>query len=205
MKQKNKEDRLDQMLIKLVKEKKPTNVRQLVNLMKLESFFIPEQEIMQHILRLESQGKLTLKEPLIRPQPKLSTYLKTREAAWYWITIILATTTALTVFTIQENSFPLIYVRYVLGAIFVLFLPGYSLIKALYPEKNLDAIECTALSVGLSLALVPIIGLILNYTPWGIGTVLITLILLILTIIFSTVAIIREQQTRESEISRYNQ
>lgn len=188
------------MLIKLVKEKKPTNVRQLVNLMKLESFFIPEQEIMQHILRLESQGKLTLKEPLIRPQPKLSTYLKTREAAWYWITIILATTTALTVFTIQENSFPLIYVRYILGAIFVLFLPGYSLIKTLFPEKELDNIEHTALSVGMSLALVPIIGLILYYTPLGIETTPITLSLLTLTIIFATTAIIREHQTKTKQI-----
>ena len=196
MNQKIKEDRLDQTLIKLVKEKKPTNVQQLVDLMKMETSFISEQKIMQHILRLENQGKLKLKEPLIRSPPKLSTYLQTREATWYWIIIILATTTALTVFTIQENTHPLIYIRYILGAIFVVFLPGYSLIKLLFPEKELDNIERTALSIGMSLALVPITGLILNYTPWGIRTTPITLSLLTLTIIFATVAITREHQTK---------
>ena len=195
MNQKNK-DWLDQTLIKLVQTKKPTNVQQLVDLTKLETIFVSEQKIMQHILRLQSQGKLTLKEPLTQTPPKLSTYLKTTESTWYWITIILATTTALTVFTIPENSYPLIYIRYVLGAIFVLFLPGYSLIKALFPEKELDNIERTALSIGMSLALVPITGLILNYTPWGIRTTPITLSLLTLTIIFATAAIIREHQNK---------
>ena len=196
MNQKTK-DTLDQKLIKLVQTKKPTNVQQLVDLTKLETMFIPEKEIMEHIIRLQDQGKLKLKEPLTQTPPKLSTYLKTGEATWYWITIILATATALTVFTIQENSCPLIYIRYVLGAIFVLFLPGYSLIKALFPEKELDNIERTALSMGMSLALVPITGLILNYTPWGIRTTPITLSLLTLTIIFATAAIIREHQTKK--------
>ena len=194
--QKNK-DTLDQTLIKLVQEKKPANIQQLVELTKSEISVIPEEKILQHILRLESQGKITLKEPLTQTPPKLSTYLKTTEAAWYWITIFLATTTALTVFIIPENSNPLIYVRYVLGAIFVLFLPGYSLIKALFPGKELDNIERTALSMGISLAIVPLTGLILNYTPWGIRTTPITLTLLTLTIIFATVAIISEHQTKK--------
>ena len=196
MNQKTK-DTLDQKLIKLVQTKKPTNVQQLVDLTKLETMFIPEKEIMEHIIRLQDQGKLKLKEPLTQTPQKLSTYLTTGEATWYWITIILATATALTVFTIQESHYPLIYIRYILGAIFVLFLPGYSLIKALFPEKELDNIERTALSMGMSLALVPITGLILNYTPWGIRTTPITLSLLTLTIIFATAAIIREHQTKK--------
>jgi len=179
-----------------VEEKKPTSVRQLVNLTKSETILVPEQKIIQHILQLQSQGKLKLKEPLIETPPRLSTYLKTTEATWYWITIILATTTALTVFTIQENSYPLIYIRNILGAIFVLFLPGYSLIKLLFPKKEIDNIERTVLSIGMSLALVPITGLILNYTPWGIKTTPITLSLLTLTILFATAAIIRKQQTK---------
>jgi len=59
--------------------------------------------------------------------------------------------------------------RIVLGLPFVLFFPGYALIAALYPRKqDLDGIERLALSLGLSLAVVPLIGLVLNYTPWGI-------------------------------------
>ncbi len=60
-------------------------------------------------------------------------------------------------------------VRVVLGLPFVLFFPGYALIAALYPRRDdLDGLERVALSLGLSLAVVPLVGLALNYTPWGI-------------------------------------
>lgn len=92
----------------------------------------------------------------------------------------------------------------VLGIIFVLYLPGYTFIKALFPAKapiktsseNLDTIERVALSFGMSLALVPIAGLILNYTPWGIRLAPIMLSLLFLTIAFATAAVIREHQAK---------
>jgi len=62
---------------------------------------------------------------------------------------------------------PLKYLRYVFGSITVLFLPGYATVEALYPrEEELSSLERLALSIGLSLAIVPLIGLALNYTPW---------------------------------------
>lgn len=65
--------------------------------------------------------------------------------------------------------FPHSILRMAMGFPFVLFFPGYTLICALFPGKeDLDGIERTALSVGLSLAIVPLIGLMLNYTPFGI-------------------------------------
>jgi uncharacterized membrane protein len=43
------------------------------------------------------------------------------------------------------------------------------LIELLYPRAGeLSQLERLALSIGLSLALVPLVGLVLNYTPWGI-------------------------------------
>ena len=56
-----------------------------------------------------------------------------------------------------------------LGLLFVLFFPGYTLLSALFPRQgSLSGIERIALSFGLSIAVTPLIGLILNYTPWGI-------------------------------------
>ncbi len=67
------------------------------------------------------------------------------------------------------SFFPVKALRLVLGLPFILFFPGYTLIAALFPRKtDLDSIERVALSFGLSIAIVPLIGLILNYTPWGI-------------------------------------
>ena len=58
-----------------------------------------------------------------------------------------------------------------LGLPFVLFGPGYALVVALFPRKEgLGSIERVALSFGMSIAVVPLISLILNYTWWGITT-----------------------------------
>jgi uncharacterized membrane protein len=60
-------------------------------------------------------------------------------------------------------------IRSALGLVMVLFVPGYALIAALFPgKKDIDGIERAALSFGLSIAVTPLIGLGLNYTPWGI-------------------------------------
>ncbi len=77
-------------------------------------------------------------------------------------------------------------VQTVLGVPFVLFFPGYTLIGTLFPGKNnLGNIERLTLSIGLSLAVVPLIGLALNYTPWGIRLYPIITSLFILTLLLS--------------------
>lgn len=79
---------------------------------------------------------------------------------------ILAVTALLIIIIAAFPSTPL---RIVLGLPFLILFPGYTLISALFPRRtDLDGIERTALSFGLSIAVVPLIGLILNYTPWGI-------------------------------------
>ncbi len=65
---------------------------------------------------------------------------------------------------------------------FLLFLPGYLLIYVLFPKKgDLGGIERALLSFGLSLIFTPIIGLLLNYTPFGISLIYMHLVLSIFT------------------------
>jgi len=203
---------LTQTIIELVKNKRPNDVQKLVNLVK-EKTAISESKIIEHITRLQSQGKITLKTVPTTPPQKLSVYLKTKEAYWYWMILFFAATTALATFTIPENFYPIVYIRYILGTLFVIWLPGYSFIKALFPteppfktsSKSLDSIERLALSVGMSLALVPIIGLLLNYSPWGIRLTPIIFSLLTLTVAFSTAGIIREHQSSKRARKKSNQ
>ena len=78
-------------------------------------------------------------------------------------------------FTIPETFYPTAYIRNVLGIIFVLFLPGFAFIKALFPttvplkttSESLDDIERIALSFGMSLALVPIVVSHTQLYPMG--------------------------------------
>jgi len=139
----------------------------------------------------------------------------------------LATVVVLTLATVLAATLPVVEetpLRVVLGLPYLLFLPGYALVAALFPEagpdrvgdmaddsgdvddgtdgwvaKNgwgdsaadddqsgtddtatgtpgvddagIDGIERVALAFGTSIAVVPLVGLVLNFTPWGIRLV----------------------------------
>ncbi len=83
--------------------------------------------------------------------------------------IAVAAATAATLFCVYVPMLNESFLQALFGLAMVLFIPGYALIAALFPAKeDLDGIERVALSFGLSIAVSPLIGLALNYTPWGI-------------------------------------
>lgn len=94
-------------------------------------------------------------------------------------------------------------VRTLLGLPFLLFIPGYVLIFTLFPAKKtdrgIDVIERIALSFGLSIAIVPLIGLGLNYTPWGIRLEPILLSLFFFILIIGLAGIYRWMKTDPEE------
>lgn len=58
--------------------------------------------------------------------------------------------------------------RISLGLIYIFYIPGYLLQAGLFSRhEDLDGIERTGLSLGLSVALVPVLALILDRLPWG--------------------------------------
>jgi hypothetical protein len=192
------EDELDQQIIRTVETAKPESVQQLVDKVQAQSSK-SKQEILDRIIHLEQEEKIHFKTPQTSTPQKFGSYLRSNLALWYWITIALSIAT---VFTLPGDAYPIVYLRYVLGAIFILWLPGYAFIKMLFPrqlpletnDRVLDMVEQAALSIGMSIVLVPVIGLLLNYTSWGIRLTPIVLSLLGVTIVFSTAAVIREYQ-----------
>lgn len=189
-------DDFDQALIKTIWNEHPETLEEVVRLVSLR-FPESEETVMERVLRLESQGKISFEKAVATVPSSLTEYLFSGWSVWFWVVFSLAVIASVLVFVVPEDVFPFVYARYVFGSVFVLFLPGYSLIKALFGNKELDNIERVALSVGLSLALVPLAGLLLNYTPWGIRTTPVTLSLLGLTLVFAFAAVIREHGTRK--------
>jgi uncharacterized membrane protein len=87
--------------------------------------------------------------------------------------------------------------RKLLGIPFILFFPGYVLIATLFPdEEDLDNIERIALSFGLSIAIVPLIGLTLNYI-WEIRLIPILISLTAFTLLFGVVSIYRREKSMD--------
>ena len=196
---------LKDLILETVKTEKPQNTHQLVQLMQQRHNILPDATT-KLLMELENESLLNFTKKQQSTPTNIKNYFNSKNAAWFWITIAIAAATTAAVFTIPETAYPMVYLRQALGIVFVLFLPGFTFIKVLFPKKTpiktsseeLDKIERIALSIGMSLALVPIVGLILNYTPWGIRLAPITLSLLALTVAFATAAVMREYQTQQS-------
>jgi uncharacterized membrane protein len=119
----------------------------------------------------------------------------------------------LTLLTVGSVFLPVLRdtpLRVVFGLVFLLFVPGYALTAALFPEGpqrdsgsgaqsggglaelghdgTLTGLERVALSLGLSIAIVPLIGLGLNFTPFGIRLVPIVASVTTLVVVLVAVA-----------------
>ena len=144
-------------------------------------------EAAYEVYRLWKMGVIDIDYPYDTALP----YFFTIDGLWYWA--ILAITGIAVASVVLIRGGPLIYIRYALGALFILFLPGYTLVEALYPRGDeLTPLERLALSIGLSLAIEPLIGLILNYTPWGIRLTPILASTAILVLALATLAAVKK-------------
>jgi uncharacterized membrane protein len=63
----------------------------------------------------------------------------------------------------------------------------------MYPTKEgIEGLERIGLSIGVGLALIPIIALLLNYTPWGITLEPIVASIAVLTEVLAVVCVVRK-------------
>ena len=90
--------------------------------------------------------------------------------------------------------------RLLLGLAYVLFVPGYALQAALFPRAgDLDGPERLALSFGLSVAVVPLLALVLDRLPWGIRLWPIVAGEGLIIALWAAVAVFRRRRLAEDE------
>jgi hypothetical protein len=124
-----------------------------------------------------------------------SKYLLSPYSNRFWVALI---STVVSLGLVFATSGFALYLRYFFGSLLVFFLPGYSIVRLLYArreekeDKGANLIKIVALSVGLSLVMLPSILLVLNYTVIGITLVPIALSLSIITIVSLTLSLARE-------------
>jgi Protein of unknown function (DUF1616) len=197
-------DSTTRSILRLIKEKNPKDVKQLVILME-ERLNLKEEQALDKIVKLQNQGAIRFETQSLPASTNLAAFLKTRQTTWYWATIASAILTLAVIFMIPANLQPWSYLRNILGTVFVLCLPGYAFIKALFPvdmpiktsSENLALVERFVLSLGMSLVLVPLTALILNYTPWGIGIGPLALSIFALTLVLATAGLVRDFQAKK--------
>ena len=94
--------------------------------------------------------------------------------------------------------------RIILGLPFLLFIPGYTLLSAILPKRDsLGNIERLVFSIGLSIAITILTGLILNYTPWGISLYAALISIALLILITSSIGWYRWRRLSDDERPSY--
>jgi len=183
---------LKEFIIQRIKAENPRTVRDLFEIVSKKQPTLAEDEFIQGINELRESGTLDLEPPTPNVDSYLA-YLKVpSENTWFHLVVLASLLTILTIYVLP-STYPIVIFRWILGSVFVLFLPGYVTVQALFAgRRELDDIERFALSVGLSLAITPLMGLLLNYTPWGIRLDPIALSLSIFTLGMATIATIRK-------------
>ena len=183
---------LDEQTLRYLERKGSASVQELHDALGARNPSLTKVEVADLVQRLAEQDKVALEDA--PPATKsIGEYLRLWERnLWLYGSLAISLATVLVIYT-MPSEFPFVAVRWVLGSVFVLFIPGYVTVEALFPKgRELDSIERFALSVGLSLALVPLVGLLLNYTPWGIRLTPIVISLTILTIGLAAIALARQ-------------
>jgi uncharacterized membrane protein len=117
-----------------------------------------------------------------------------KPALWLEIIVLCTVLTMVTVYFVSGDS-PLFVIRYVLGFVFVAFLPGYCLVNILFIGVNrIDPVENVVLSVALSFGITGLAGLFLGLSPIGINFTSITVSLSAIVLGLAAVAFVRKSR-----------
>jgi len=111
-------DDFDQALIKIIGDEHPETLEEAVNLVSLK-FHEGKETIMERVLRLESEGKISFEKQSASVPSSLTEYFLSSRARWFWIVFSLAVLASIMVFVVPEDSFPLVYARYVFSLLLI--------------------------------------------------------------------------------------
>ena len=193
------DDAITPIILKVISERKPKSIEQLVSILK-DTVECQEKVLFAQITKLQDEGVLKLEAE--RNSSSFSLF----SSHWYLLTIALGVIAVVFVFTIPQNAYPWIYVRNIFGLIFVFFVPGYAFVRAFFPRsvgdtsvKSIEIIEKVALSVGLSIAIVSIVGLALYYSPFQLDLSAIVVSIFVLASIFATTGLLRENRLNQQQ------
>jgi len=151
---------------------------------------IKPEEAVKRINKLTKKGRVKLVDPT--PPKGFLSYFASQYSLWFWALLAFLGISISSIYFMPQ-IYPFVYVRYLCGALLLLYIPGFTLIEILYPKANdLDRIERFAFSIGLSIALVPTVGLVLNYMPWGIKMDLLLMSLILLILILGFIGVYRK-------------
>jgi hypothetical protein len=148
------------------------------------------EDFLKELQTAQSRGVLRMEEP---PIATFRDYVKSWRYGFRGLLTALSVIASLPIVELLQASFPWVAIRWVAGTFLILIAPGYTFTWTLFPSREKTAgLNRLALTIAMSLFLVPATGLLLNYTPFGIRPEPIAAILAVLSLLFLYAGMHRE-------------
>jgi hypothetical protein len=158
---------LQDSILAILRTERHGKVEDLIAQIKQTNPAFSVEEIQEAIESLQDQGKVSLADPPIKGS--FVNYIFDFAATMpFWLSMGAIAICLMTIF-IFPNVEPFNILRVVTGGIISLFLPGYGLVGLIFAKKGLPQIESLGVSCILSIAVVFILWLSLDNSPFGGG------------------------------------
>ena len=184
---------LESLAQKVIRENHPRTVGQLAQGMK-KLAIVDDDDLVIIIKRMAHEGSIKLARPDYSHETLIDYFLTPTLSDWFWVSCLI---TVLTVLFLRfaPNLSSLVILRWALGSIFVLYLPGYALMRFLLPNRSeMDATEKYTLNVVASFTVTALLGVFLEFAEVGLTLLSVTTSVAVFALFFITVAAIRDHQ-----------
>ena len=157
---------IERMVVDIMHKQHCKKVSDIVtNLQKLDKW-VGVDEIHAAARRLERKGVMNVSEERV-PLSFFRNLAKLESNAPFWIAIFTSAAVMAAIYIVPMGELGMI-VRRIAGALFLFVIPGYTITNFFIQRNRLSSIERVAVSVGLSLAIVAVIGIMLSYSLIGV-------------------------------------
>lgn len=153
-------------ILNAVAAKRNLRVNDLFLVAKKELNEISEEEFVQNIVQLASEGKIVL-EDIAATEHSFSRFLRRWELNLWFYSVLTLTLTAVSAIYLIPSKYPYVIIQWVVGSVFIFFVPGYVTMNLLR-FRTLATADFALVSVALSLVIVMFLGALLSFSPWGI-------------------------------------
>ncbi len=192
--------RLEERIIGLLHERHSMNVKDMVEVLQGIDKSLAIGDIYDAVEVLKQENLVIARYRPLLNQYSFYRYITRNYASLPFWSVVAITALLLVSFYLSPSSGPWSMIRFIVGGAFILIMPGFSILQLLLPAKDISNLERFALSMGLSLALVPLIGLLFAYTPLGIRLYPVVIFLSLLSNSISAIGTYRKFRISKNQV-----
>ena len=148
-------------LLSIIQDERPSTLSSLKNSLNNRKIQVSDEELITMVRQLSGEGLVNL-DPSSEPPSTFSDYLiDLNKSAWMYSSLALALLETILVELKPSNAI-LATCRLILGFALMGFLPGYSMVRLVFPRGGLVILELLVLSVFLSILVSILTGVVLG-------------------------------------------